>query len=258
MSAPTTLWLKLTLDSDATFGRGDGVAGMVDAEVQQNVYGLPYLSGKTLKGLLCAECAEILYALKQSQVPMQSWRGDAQWLFGDRGSRDATGGKMFVGDAHLPDDLCAALISDFAPLQAIDNIEKRQHEWGKVRIRNLEALTALRRQTAMGETGAPLENTLRTMRVILRETPFVARLDFDPPLPPHVQWLLAACVQVFHRAGTGRNRGRGRLRAELYDSALYDAELKRLLSPQPVTAVWFDQFAKEVRDASAHVSTQAA
>ena len=40
-------WLKIDLLSDTTLGRGDGVAGVVDAEVQHDAYGLPYLSGKT-------------------------------------------------------------------------------------------------------------------------------------------------------------------------------------------------------------------
>lgn len=60
-----TYWLKFTLKSDATFGRGDGVAGMVDSEVQHDSYGLPYLGGRTIKGLLGEECASILFALRQ-------------------------------------------------------------------------------------------------------------------------------------------------------------------------------------------------
>ena len=42
--------LRLTLLSDATFGSGDGVAGLVDAEVQHDYVGLPFLGGRTLKG----------------------------------------------------------------------------------------------------------------------------------------------------------------------------------------------------------------
>ena len=44
----------------------------------------------------------------------------------------------------------------------------------------LESLTAIRRQTAMDKvTGAPLDNTLRAMRVILRDTPFEAVISLD-------------------------------------------------------------------------------
>ncbi len=66
-------------------------------------------------------------------------------------------------------------------------------------------------------TGAPLKNTLRTMRVILRDTPFEAEMSFfyDLEAEPLDKALLAACVRAFRRGGTGRNRGRGRLQAQL-------------------------------------------
>lgn len=69
----------------------------------------------------------------------------------------------------------------------------------------------------MDETGVPLEHGLRTVRVILRGTPFEAYLDFSAPPSQDDLALLAACVKAFRRAGTGRNRGRGRLKAELLD-----------------------------------------
>ena len=67
-------------------------------------------------------------------------------------------------------------------------------------------------------TGAPLENTLRAMRVILRGIPFEAELSFQQPPSDDERALLAACVKALRRAGTGRNRGRGKLKAELLDA----------------------------------------
>ena len=72
----TTYLLRLTLDSDATFGRGDGLAGVVDAEVQHDDNGLPYLGGRALKGLLAEECANILFALENSGKAAH-WHGAA-------------------------------------------------------------------------------------------------------------------------------------------------------------------------------------
>ena len=81
----------------------------------------------------------------------------------------------------------------------------------------LNSLTAIRRQTAMDESGAPKTGSLRVMRVILRETPFEAELTFNQ-FPSELDLaLLAACVKSFRRAGTGRNRGRGELTACLDD-----------------------------------------
>ncbi len=234
----TTYWLKFRLLTDATFGRGDGVAGVVDAEVQHDKYGLPYLGGKTLKGLLGAESAEILFALEKSQPAsaLAEWREAARRLFGGPGSDEYATGLMRVGDARLPRSLRAALAADFATAPLLD-------EHSKLRRANLESLTALRRQTAMDAvTGAPLENTLRTMRVILRDTPFEAELTWTGREPPDERdrALLAASVRAFRRAGTGRNRGRGRLAADLYEAYPSGPGVPA------VTGVWFELFRREV------------
>ena len=75
----TTYWLKFALKSDATFGRGDGVAGLIDSEVQHDTYGLPYLGGRALKGLLGEECANIIFAL-ELQSKAQRWQDDGTTL----------------------------------------------------------------------------------------------------------------------------------------------------------------------------------
>jgi hypothetical protein len=95
----------------------------------------------------------------------------------------------------------------------------------------LEALTDIRRQTAMDETGQPDDGSLRSMRVILRQTTFTARLRFRQTPSETDLALFNACVLAFRRAGTGRNRGRGHLQAILLDD-----------SQKPVTASYFKQF----------------
>lgn len=201
----TTFWLKFTLKSDATFGRGDGVAGVVNSEVQHDAYGLPYLGGRALKGLLGEECANILFAL-ECQGKAERWRAAAQRLFGRPGSREEDQSLLHIGDARLPEDLRQAV--------------KRGIERGELtRKQVLHSLTAIRRQTAVdAKTGAPLKETLRSVRVILRETPFEAPLTFEAEPEPDDLALLAACVKALRRAGTGRNRGRGELTARLYDA----------------------------------------
>ena len=201
----TTFWLKFTLKSDATFGRGDGIAGVVDSEVQHDAYGLPYLGGRTLKGLLCEECANILFAL-ECQGKAERWKKAAKRLFGNPGSQDTDQSLMHVGDARLPEGLKRAA--------------QRGVERGELtREQVLRSLTAIRWQTAVdAKTGAPRKETLRTTRVILRQTPFEAALTFltDPTLDDLA--LLAACVKALRRVGTGRNRGRGEVEARLYDA----------------------------------------
>lgn len=216
--------LKLTLLSDATFGRGDGVAGLVDVEVQHDEVGLPYLGGRALKGLLGAECDDLVYALGRA-VPAQGkrWQQAALRLFGQSGARLAGAALMRVGPARLPLDLQAALARD---------IEKETLTRAEV----LDMLTTLRRQTAMDETGAPRKETLRTLRVILRDTTFTSRLIFTEDPTADDLALLAATVKALRRVGTGRNRGRGRVRAELLAS-----------TGEAVTDVHFADFRKAVQ-----------
>lgn len=200
----TTFWLKFETKSDATFGRGDGVAGLVDSEVQHDKYGLLFLSGRSLKGLLGEECANILFALGK-QNKDKTFEESAKHLFGCPGSSDSDKAILHISDGKLPEDLREAIISE------VCNEKLRREDV-------LNALTAIRHQTAIAEkSGAPKKGSLRTMRVILRETPFESELSFiqDPSgmdLP-----LLAACIKSFRRAGTGRNRGRGELVARLCD-----------------------------------------
>ena len=198
----TTYRLKFTTESDATFGRGDGLASLIDAEVQHDIYGLPFLGGRSLKGLLEEECASILFALHPMKD--QQFYDAARHLFGIPGSSDSDEAILHIGDAKLPEDLRNAIA-------IASEVENNKLEREQV----LNSLTAIRRQTAISESGAPKKGSLRAMRVILRETPFEAELIFNQNPSDMDMPLLAACVKAFRRAGTGRNRGRGELTARL-------------------------------------------
>ncbi|BCX03532.1 MAG: hypothetical protein KatS3mg053_1470 [Candidatus Roseilinea sp.] len=157
------LYLHIKLKSDATFGRGEGTPGEVDAEMQHDVLGLPYYGGRALKGVLAQECADLLHALDQ-QEGGRWWRAGKE-LFGTPGSTSAAAGVLTVGDAQLPEALRAAVA--YAVGRGLSTSQV------------LRALTAVRKQTANDiATGAPQDETLRAMRVVLRETEFVAPLSF--------------------------------------------------------------------------------
>ncbi len=208
------LYLCLTLKSDATFGRGDGVAGLVDIEVEHDEYGLPFLRGRALKGLLVEECANILYALNSTDNDV--WRKAAKFLFGQPGSRIEDDGEMFVGDARLPDELRKAVIYEVETGQQKLKDGKARREEIIQPDDVLESLTAIRRQTAMTVRGAPRRGSLRSMRVVLRETTFESELTFYKELGAQALALLTACAVGLRRVGTGRNRGRGLVAARLY------------------------------------------
>ncbi len=202
--------LKFTLHSDATFGRGEGIAGLIDREVEHDRYGLPYLRGRTLKGLVSEEADNLLFTLQRLGRPTGDWEAARQTLFGRPGSATDDRSRLRFGHAELPAAVRAAVL-------AMSNAGTDSN-----RLLVLESLTAVRRQTAI-ETddehyGVPAEGSLRAMRVILRQTPFEARLLSEMALKEQKLALLAVALLAFRRAGTGRNRGRGKLEADLLDA----------------------------------------
>jgi CRISPR/Cas system CSM-associated protein Csm3 (group 7 of RAMP superfamily) len=199
-----TYKLKLTLLSDTTPGRGDGVAGAVDVEVEHDRYGMPFVRGRSLKGLLVEEWANLRFALEQAGVDLTRWDKAAYALFGRPGSTLKDGAAMHVGHARLPADLRQAIVTDL-----------RREEYQPVDV--LDALTDVRYQTAVDLTGKPVDGTLRAMRVILRKTAFEATLRFPEKPSDGELALLSACVHAARRLGTARNRGRGRVKMCLYD-----------------------------------------
>lgn len=213
--------LKLELLSDATFGRGDGVAGIVDQEVEQDGYGFPFLRGRTLKGLLREECDNLIAVLPSNE--QEHWWKIAAQLFGTPGSDLADIAKMQVGNACLPDDLRQAVAAQIEQ-------EKIQQEQGKTpqgrspltAATVLESLTTLRRQTAIDAvTGSADDRSLRTHRVILRSLEFTANLDLkvDNDHLPDCLSLLASGALALRRVGSGRNRGRGHICCTLWHNS---------------------------------------
>lgn len=198
--------ISFRLRSDATFGRGDGVPGMIDREVEHDEYGVPFLRARTLKGLLSEEADNLLYVLgKMGKNADGRWTSARNQLFGRPGSRakDDDGpvdALVRYGHAQLPVSLRQTVRMT---LTQTDRVVGRQEV--------LASLTAVRRQTAIDPDGLPHEGSLRTMRVILRQIPFISILSTAEPLSPTTEAFLAAAVLALRRAGTGRNRGRGRL-----------------------------------------------
>jgi len=204
----TKLILRIVLLSDATFGRGDGLAGIVDTEVEHDPRtGLPYIRGRTLKGLLVEECSNILFAYQQQKLEhLSDFEEAAEFLFGLAGSGLTGTSSMQVGPGLLPAKLSKEIAFE---------LEKKPARLHPIDI--LESLTGIRHQTAMDDgSGAPDENSLRSVRVVLRNLEFESNLIFDQTPNEYAYGLLAACVKGLHRGGSGRNRGRGRLQAFLW------------------------------------------
>src|SRR2546428_4076056 len=143
------LQLHLHLKSDATFGRGEGLAGLVDEEIEYDVAtGLPFVRGRTLKGLLVEECANLMFALQMANPSVLSkLEAAAARLFGRPGSSQESAALLHIGPALLPDELRDVVRS------AVDDNELKPADV-------LESLTSIRRQTAIDEEkNAPETNS---------------------------------------------------------------------------------------------------
>ncbi len=216
-------YCSVRLRSDATFGRGEGVAGLVDVEIEQDQYGFPTMSGRVLKGLLQEEWQNLRYALGEPKV--KQWDAAASTLFGQPGALLEGAAAMLVGAATLPPELIAAV---------------REQQLDRAEV--LASLTTIRRQTAIdAKSGAPERGSLRAFRVLLRETPMIAPLDFEDEPSEATLALLAACVLAVRRGGSVRNRGRGRLALLLHDHLPED------YNDAEFTKTQFQRFAKGVQ-----------
>jgi hypothetical protein len=200
----------------------------VDEEIEHDTLtGLPYLRGRTLKGLLVEECANILYALQRNPA-YDALCQAARDLFGNPGSTLDDDGLLHIGHAQLPQTLRDAIATDV--------------EAGRLSANDiLESLTAIRRQTAIDDSGAPERESLRAMRVLLRDLPLQADLTSEAPISDHHRALLVACALGLRRAGIVRNRGRGRLgKMQLHDLLITEGETE-------ITQKAFDKFATLVK-----------
>ena len=201
--------LRIELLSDSAFGRGDGVAGLVDSEVEHDARtGLPFIKGRTVKGLLVEACADLLYALDIQKSPASKDYHQAAWkLFGRPGSTLADKGCLHVGAALLPDDFRQHILAQ---------VSQKTPTYTAAQM--LQAFTTIRHQTAVDTTtDMPKEGSLRSIRVVLRGTVFEAALHSDAPLKDSDYQLLAACAAGVKWGGQNRTRGLGQLKVELID-----------------------------------------
>jgi CRISPR/Cas system CSM-associated protein Csm3 (group 7 of RAMP superfamily) len=152
------------------------------------------------------ECANLLFALQTAgSHALPRLKAAAERLFGSPGGGLQGAALVHFGPALLPEQL--------------RNAVREEVESGRLKPADvLESITAIRRQTAIDEvSAAPERGSLRSMRVVLRQTSFHAWLDFANDPGEDDLALLAACALSVRRGGIGRNRGRGRLSLQLLD-----------------------------------------
>ena len=214
---------EMKLLRDTTFGRGDGVVGLVDEEVEHDRWGIPFMRGRTLKGLWSEACENLILVMRE---PAQHLFYPAlDRLFGRPGGSIEAQGSIRVDNLSLPPTITNSL------RQAIDQGILRYDEV-------LNSLTTIRRQTSIDSAlGIAEESSLRAMRVITRELVFYSQIYIESMPTKTELALLTAGAKAVRYVGTSRNRGRGVVQCKF----LIDA------TEQPV---YFEHF-KEVLNAKA-------
>jgi hypothetical protein len=194
---PKPAYLQVALISDATFSRGEGTAGVVDTEVERDDLGLPFIGGRTLRGLLRDSW------LSMSGHFPEALQKAATRMLGQSQALDESC-QLRIGDAHSPETIRSAVRAA---------LRREPHPLTQEAI--LEGFTSIRYQTAEDRaTGAPERTTLRSSRVVLRGFVFEAALSWLNNYEPDANDLkvLGLCALATRHGGLLRNRGRGHIR----------------------------------------------
>ncbi|MFW6114156.1 MAG: RAMP superfamily CRISPR-associated protein [bacterium] len=201
MNVPDVLHIELL--SDATFGRGEGTAGEVDTEVEHDEFGIPFVGGKSVRGLLRDTWLSMRPHFPELQAAGNRVFGPTKRFLDD----DV--GILRVGDALLQMD-----VRDWLLAAATRDDERERVPPAMI----LAVCTDIRYQTAEDRlTGAPASVTLRSSRVVLRTFAFEAPLTWrvgDGPEEDDLRVLAMASLAT-RQGGLMRNRGRGHLRITL-------------------------------------------
>lgn len=162
-------------------GSGHGSVGYIDAKVLRDRDGLPYLPGKSLKGLLLDACQ----LLDSCQPGSALSTGD---IFGNEGG-DYKSKTFHCSDARMP---------------------KKQIEWlqsGKGR-KSIPYLYTTLASTALEDSGTVMDKSLRTTEAAL---PLTLEAELTE-LSDEQAIRIGKALPLIRALGKNRNRGLGRCR----------------------------------------------
>lgn len=194
-------FIQVELLSDTTFSRGEGLAGIVDVEVEHDDLGLPILGGKTLRGLIREGW------LNMREFFPELWIASER-IFGQEADVNETS-ILQISDAVVDSP------GDDSINNWIRTVENREQDAINP-VAVFESLTAIRQQTSEDRrTGAPATKTLRSVRGVIRGIKLKAPLFWMETPDDDECRCLALTLLATRHAGLGRNRGRGHVRMTL-------------------------------------------
>ncbi len=196
----------ITLQSDLCAGSGKSFGNVVDTDFAMDRYGLPFISGRSIKGCL-KQAAELLLETGAAQgIDRETVRR----LFGDGQGAE---GAFSVGDAEpeCADAFRAILRVDELGNTPLQKLVRQKARPGVV----ADLFGTVRGQTAM-ENGVAKDGSLRYTRVLNRFSPIDGKpltLIADVALrDPDLEQALKQCCRAVRHIGMHRNRGLGMVR----------------------------------------------
>lgn len=186
--------LKVEILSETTFAHHTMNGTYVDTDVLHDEDGIPFISGKTIRGLLIEEASYLTRFMDT-----KSFENVASFLFGRLGIEE---GQLLIEDGLM----------DEVFRQKVKKTISCKHK-KVVPGHILGALTEVRYQTSIDQnTGTAEEHSLRSVRVLHPGISFFSKVKWltNPDLI-HFAFLACCCTTV-RNAGLSRNRGRGRIR----------------------------------------------
>lgn len=199
--------LIITLKSDLCAGSGYSYAGIVDSDLCYDIYGIPYIPAKRLKGCL-REAAELIGLTEE----------ETGRIFGKAGQQKAQG--VFLGNAYIEgyEELYREL------KEAGPSVRKYMTPQNV-----LDQFTMIKAQTKIMENGVAKDNSLRYTRTIdhyspldrERELRFIANVSCTE-LDAEASENFGNTVKALRNIGLNRNRGLGSVTCELSDPKTAD------------------------------------
>jgi len=185
-----------------------------DLLVNRTREGLPYIPGRTLKGLL-REAAETMHGLHPELINAAF----IQQVFGQKPTTDdeenenyTKAAEAFFTNATLSPYLVHYLSGEGAATGEDQAEKKREIEEQKKHLFKVVASTAID-----GSTGTAKEHTLRQLEVTVPLT-LQATIEQFPDTPGY-QEMMAHCMKWVKRMGLNRTRGLGRCKLSLTQSS---------------------------------------
>lgn len=178
-----TLHVELLDDWHCGSGRGSG--SLVDATIDRDDLGLPYVPGRMLKGLLREACVALADFKAADSADVDRWFGP-RLQDGDGDRYRFHQGQLAISDARLPPDVATWLAGDGAE--------------------HVPHLTRTISATALDE-GVAKGHSLRSFDVAV---PMLLEAHIEGPDDGNWLDVMRRAAQLVHAVGAHRTRGLGR------------------------------------------------